>query len=506
MRRLVAELARLPLHASVSVLRLDAGQVAELAADRLGGPVHPKLVGLLTDRSAGTPLVVHAMVHDLDARGVLDDGPGGWRCTEPDPGVPAHLRELFGAGLDRLGDDARRALETVCLGGSPVPHARLRALAGDVDDVVAALHAAGLLAVERAHGRTLYEPAHPLVADAVLAGVPQAARARIHARYVAVLEDEGGVTPAVLARHYLGARDLLGPARVAEVLTEAGRISLRRGAPTSAARWLGAAVDVAGRDDAAPALVDLGMAEQQCGDTPGAVRTLMDAAERLRRADARPAAAVAAGQAARLAWLVDDPDTTRRASELSVAMSEDGGPPLRVFGALGHALTLLQLGERPASDAMLARAGRELAGVDDAAHRERLAGYAEFVRVIAGTGDAVAALRRLSAPVPDGTSTLYLDIACSNARLELAVLLGAWARVDEEVAVARRLGEAGPGAPRLWRSPIAVFHRRWATGDWDGAADALTEMATDQAATDPGRGRARAGAVRDADLGRAAPR
>ncbi len=488
-RRLTAELARLPLHDAVAVHRLGADEVAELAADHLGGPVHPELVELLAGRSAGTPLVVHAMVHDLDARGVLQDGPDGWRCTEPDPDVPAHLRELFGAGLDRLGDRTRLALETVCLGGSPVPQTRLCALTGtddvELSEAAAALRAAGLLTEERRHGRVHYEPAHPLIADAVLAGTAEATRARIHARFVEVLEGEGEIAPHVLARHYLGARDLLGSERVAAVLAEAGRVSLRRGAPTSAARWLSAAVDVADPDDAGRALVDLGMAEQQCGDTPGAVRTLMDAAERLRRAGTRSVAAVAAGQAARLARLVDDVDTTRRASAMAVEMAADGDVRLRVYSTLAHATTLLALGDTGAAADVLARADGELASVPDSGHRERLAGYAEFTRVIAGTGDAVVALRRLSVPAPADPATLYLDIACSNARVELAVLLGAWSQLDEEIAVARRLAEAGPGALRLWRSPIAGFLQRWAAGDWDGAADVLTEMATDQAATAP---------------------
>ena len=488
-RRLVAELARLPLHAAVAVHRLDAAEVSALAAAHLGGPVHPELTDLLAVRSAGTPLVVQAMVHDLVARGALTDGPAGWRCTEPDPDVPAHVRELFGAGLDRLGDPARRLLATVCLGGSPVPHPRLAALTGaddvELGEAVAALRAEGLLAERRRHGRARYEPSHPLVADAVLAATAEATGAHIHARYVEVLEAEGEIAPHVLARHYLGARDLLGAARVAPVLAEAGRVSLRRGAPTSAARWLSAAVDVAGPDDAGRALLDLGLAEQQCGDTAGSVRTLMDAAERLRRSGDRPAAAVAAGQSARLAWLVDDRDTTRRASAMSVEMAADGDPRMRIFSALAHAVTLMLLDDAAGAEAVVARVEAELGSVAGDGQRERLAGYVGYARAVVGNGDAAEALRRLSTPVPPDPATLFLDIACSNARMELAVLLGAWARVDEELTVARQLAEAGPGTPRLWRSPIAAFHRLWATGDWDGAADALTEMASDQAATAP---------------------
>lgn len=477
-RALVSALARAPRHEAVALRRLDGADVARLAADLLGGAVDPALVTLLERRSAGTPLVVQALVQDLRARDGLRVGPGGWACTEPDPDAPAHLLDLFGAGLDRLPPDRRQVLELVALGGEPVPHSRLAeltdgdALPGAVDD----LRAAGLLMEDRVHGRVRYAAAHPLVADAVLARLGEAARAALHARYVAVLEAGGGAPPDVLARHHLGARDVVGPERVRAALVGAGTAALRRAAPDTALRWLTAALDTAGDEPAVlgPLLVHVGMARQQCGDPAGAVDALREATTQLVRAGEPHAAAEASVVAARLAWLRDDLAGSRRSSALTLELAAGADPAARAATAQAHALQLVCLGDDPATAlAVLDRAGVE--AVPDAGARERLAGFDRYVRVVAGSGSAVDALAALR-PVRPRCVDQRLELVCSNARLELAVLLGRWSDLDDELAAARELGDRGAGPLRSWRSPLAEFHRHFATGDWAGADDLVTEL------------------------------
>ncbi|MFB9381807.1 AAA family ATPase [Pseudonocardia petroleophila] len=478
-RGLVSVLARSPRHEAVTLRRLDGAAVAALAADLLGGPVARPLVAMLERRSAGTPLVVQALVQDLRARGALRQRPDGWAGTEPDPDTPAHLLELFGAGLDRLPPDRRQVLELVALGGEPVPHARLAALAGDdglttrVDD----LRAAGLLVEERVHGRVRYAPAHPLVADAALARLGQAARAALHARYVAVLEAEGAAPPDVLARHHLGARDVVGTGRARAALADAGIAALRRAAPDTALRWLTAAVDMAEGDPAVlgPLLFDLGIARQQCGDAAGALAALRDAATQLNRAGDPRGAATAATVTARLSWLRDDIAGARRSSALTLELAATADPATRAATAQAHALQLVCLGDDPAV-ALAVLDGTDVAAVPDAGARARLAGFERYVRMVAGHGPADGALAALR-PVAPRCPDQRLELACSNARLELTVLLGRWTELDAELAAAQELGERGVGPLRSWRSPLAEFHRRFATGDWPGADDLLTELA-----------------------------
>ncbi|WP_170183715.1 ATP-binding protein [Pseudonocardia hydrocarbonoxydans] len=479
-RGLVSALARLPRHEAVTLRRLDATGVAALAAGVLGSPPGPALVGLLERRSAGTPLVVRALLQDLRARDALRAGPGGWTSAEPDPDTPAHLLELFGAGLDRLAEDRRRVLELVCLGGEPVPHARLVELAGDADGLPAAvddLRAAGLLVEDVEHGRVRYAPAHPLVADAALARLGEAARAALHARYVAVLESAPRVPPDVLARHHLGARDVVGPDRARPVLAAAGSAALRRAAPDTALRWLTAAADMAGDDPAVhgPLLFDIGVARQQCGDTTGAVRALREATDRLAAAGQPRAAATASVVAARLAWLRDDLTGARRSSALTLELAAGADPATRAATAQAHALQLVCLGDEPAA-ALAVLDGVDVAAVPDPGTRERLAGYGRYVRMVAGSGAAADALAALH-PATSRCADERLEQTCSNARLELAVLLGRWSDLDAELVTAQRLGEGGSGPLRSWRTPLALFHRRFATGDWAGADDVVTELA-----------------------------
>lgn len=480
--RLLAALARSPVTAAATLRRLDPAETAEVAAGLLGGPAHPQLSATLVARSAGTPLVVAALVADLRARGALVAGPGGWRSTDADPGAPAHLLDIYGAGLARLRDPDRRLMEIVCLGGEPITQVQLVALSesddATVEDATGRLRGLGLLNNDADHGQVRYAPAHPVVGEAVLAGLGHAVRAALHARYLDVLE-AAGAAPDVLARHALGARSVVGPQRARVPLAAAGRAALRRGSAETAVRWLGAAVDVgvdAAADAAEPAALrhDLGMALHFAGDNPTAMTQLGRAVEEFAAAGLPSRAAGAAADAARLAWLVDDLRTARRFSSQALEQAARAGPEAGARAAQDHARLLLSMDDLPAFGPVLDRADLLLAQVPDPSRARRLAGHAAFLRMAAGTGSATEALDRLGEPPSEAGDAL--DLVCWNSRIELLTLLGHWADLDAELDGARRLGEHGAGRLRLWRAPIARFHQRWLTGDWAGAQDLLTEL------------------------------
>ncbi len=485
--RLLATMARAPGAVTATLHRLDAAGTAAMATGLLGGPVHPRLAALLVTRSAGTPLVVAALVSDLRARDALVDGPDGWRSTDADPGAPAHLLDIYGAGLARLTEADLRLMEIVSLGGEPIRHELLLALSDlaepSLDAATERLRVPGLLVADTVHGRVHYAPAHPVVAEAVLAGLGRAARAELHARYLDVLEAAGGAAPDVLARHALGARSVVGPARARDALQAAGRAAMRRGTAVAAAHWLGAAVDVAvdvaaevtdqDPGDVAALRHDLGMALQFAGDNPAAVANLRTAVEEYAAAGLPARAAAAAADAARLSWLVDDLSTARRCSSEALELAAAAGTEAGARAALDHARLLLSMDDLVALGPALARAYRLAAEVPDAVTVKQLTGHVVFLRAVTGTGSATEALRCLEPPTRPGDP---LDLASSNARIELLALLGRWSELDAELELARRLGERGSGSLRMWRSPIARFHHRWLTGDWAGAQDLLTEV------------------------------
>jgi DNA-binding CsgD family transcriptional regulator len=181
--------------------------------------------------------------------------------------------------------------------------------------------------------------------------------------------------------------------------------------------------------------------------------------------------------AARLAWLVDDVAGARRSSTLTLELARTADPATRAAAVQAHALQLTCMGDDPAPvPALLDRADADLADVADAGTRARLAGFGTYVRMVAGDGSAAGALAALH-PAGPCSPRQRLELTCSNARLELTVLLGRWSELDAELVAAQALEERGAGPLRSWRSPLAEFHRRFATGDWPGADDLVTELA-----------------------------
>lgn len=249
---------------------LAGGELAEMAAACRGGTVDDDLLHVLRERTGGTPL----LVEELLATGV-----------DPAAAVPAGVAELVAARAAVLPAGARRCVEAAAVLGPQFDH-RLLAAVLDVgeDEVLAALRTAvdvGL--VEVADDGFRFH--HALGRDAVLAAMLPPERAEWARRGLAAVArahpELAGAWCDVAADLAVRAGDRQ---RAADVLVEAGRRNLARGALASAEAVLQRGRELGGDGPAAAAADEL-LAEvlAQAGKTAEAVAVTVRTLDRLRR-------------------------------------------------------------------------------------------------------------------------------------------------------------------------------------------------------------------------------
>ena len=180
--------------------------------------------------TAGNPFLLGALLDQLRADEVetTDDVGAGLAAFGPEQVARSVDRQL-----SRLPDGAgafARAL-AVLGRGAALRHARVLAGLGpdDATRLADLLRGAGLVDSDD-HGYTLV---HPLVAGAMLRGLPVGERADWHRRAALLLDGEGAA-PEAVALHLLHSEPAREPAAVA-VLRAAAREAGRRGAPETAA-------------------------------------------------------------------------------------------------------------------------------------------------------------------------------------------------------------------------------------------------------------------------------
>ncbi len=167
----------------------------------------------------------------------------------PGRSLPADLADLLLVRLDRLDETTRSVVRAAAVAGRRVPH---RLLAQVVEHGSADLDHAVRQAVDShvlVPGRDdTYAFRHALLAEAVYDDLLPGERVRLHAAYVAALQ-EGEVpgTAAELARHARAAHDT-GTAVRASI--EAGDEAMRVGAPQEAARHYEVALELLGAEGA----------------------------------------------------------------------------------------------------------------------------------------------------------------------------------------------------------------------------------------------------------------
>ncbi|MBC6460102.1 helix-turn-helix transcriptional regulator [Actinomadura sp. HBU206391] len=197
LRPMLAELNRVEGVVGLDLPRLGRSEVATQLSGILGRPAEPSLVEAVYGRSVGIPLFVEATA------GCADD---------PQSGVPASLRDLLLAGVQRLPEDAQELLRTASAGGVRVGHELLAAVSGlDDRELTAALRPAvdGNVLVAGADGYTFR---HALIREAIHEDLLPGERSRTHRRFAEVIETAPGIagtrdSTVALAQHWYAAHD-----------------------------------------------------------------------------------------------------------------------------------------------------------------------------------------------------------------------------------------------------------------------------------------------------------
>ena len=193
--------------ASTSVLRLEAlpmPAAQEMAEQLLGN--HPSsfaLQRLLVDKTGGVPFFIEETARALAETGVLDERQGGrpHPVSIEDIRVPANVRLVLSARIDRLPPAEKELLQVAAVIGYEVPLDILKFVAdlpqSDVQQRVLALESAGFLRTSSAG--LGFE--HMLTRDVAYDTLLRSRRKALHQRVVAALERREGAEVHLLAHH-----------------------------------------------------------------------------------------------------------------------------------------------------------------------------------------------------------------------------------------------------------------------------------------------------------------
>ncbi len=204
----------------------------------------------VAEQARGNPLFVEEIVSSLLEKGVLEGSTGACRLgrtrLDTSQPVPASIKEILAARVDRLPSDQKELLLTCAAIG---PEAR-RSLVGSVSALpdeqlrlaLDRLMAADLLRQDSREADTRILFKHAMTHEVAYAGLHSEHRQQLHRRIAEAMEDghTAGVDDAPkLAEHWTAAG---APARAIPYWQETGRAALYRSANRSAVRYFEAAL------------------------------------------------------------------------------------------------------------------------------------------------------------------------------------------------------------------------------------------------------------------------
>lgn len=205
----LAEAWRWPNVSRVDVGGLSASAVSELLELASGAEIDPRgeeLAKRISDEAGGNPFFVKELLRHLAETGVIREDGERW-ASDVDLSrvtLPTSVVDVLGRRLDRLTEQARRALTVAAVAGPDLDLALLESAVGIEADVlldgIDAAADAGLLV----EGRSGFRFAHALVRQAILAGLSTVRRQRWHRVLGEVLaaRPEGLRPVEALAHHW----------------------------------------------------------------------------------------------------------------------------------------------------------------------------------------------------------------------------------------------------------------------------------------------------------------
>ena len=265
-----------PLLATMTLAPLSDAATAQLVRAGFFPDADDDFCAAAADVSGGNPLMLRALLTELDDEGIA-----------PSPRATALIRELVPATVlrsiiarvGRLSLPAADLAVAAAILGDEAPLHRVARLArvplDSTQALLDVLAAEDILRVEKG-----VRFIHPLVREAILENVPEPRRRTLRAEAARLLADDGAPTEQVAA-HLLDAepRD---DRWVVQTLRTQAQLDLARGAPQSAVNELQRALDEPpSAEQLGEVLVELGQAQRIAGD-PQALVTLERAARVVR--------------------------------------------------------------------------------------------------------------------------------------------------------------------------------------------------------------------------------
>jgi DNA-binding CsgD family transcriptional regulator len=241
LRRQVAEWSRLRGVERVNLSPLDDDDVRSLVRQLVPGGLPESELADVVARAEGNAFFVEELVS---------------AAAEPGTFIPADLADVLLVRLDRLDDAARQVVRAASASGRRVSHDLLEATSGLSSEALdAGLRGAvemNVLVAERGS----YAFRHALLGEAVYDDLLPGERARLHAKYVAVLRDGSARgTAAELARH---ARLAMDRTTALQASVRAGNEASAVGGPDEAAYHYQQALEILSSDLARGGGGDLG--------------------------------------------------------------------------------------------------------------------------------------------------------------------------------------------------------------------------------------------------------
>ena len=267
-----------------------------LMLEALGGQPPPRaLVRAIHDQTEGNPFFVEEVVQHLKEEGRLFDEAGRWRsCPGVGPlRVPAGVRLLVGRRLERVSDDARRALTTAAVIGRNFELAVLDAAAEVKGDLLLEAledaEGAHLITVATVDREVRYTFAHELIRQTLDASLSLPRRQRLHRRVgeaIEVVHAAGGVRHvAALAHHFYEAGAGVDALKALRYLTRAGHQAVAAAAFEDALGFYARALsfDQLNDEERCSILFACGRTHRSLGRLEDAVRDLTEAFSAYRR-------------------------------------------------------------------------------------------------------------------------------------------------------------------------------------------------------------------------------
>jgi DNA-binding SARP family transcriptional activator/DNA-binding CsgD family transcriptional regulator len=284
---LLAEISSDPSTVSIRPALLSERAVNELVRARLGDDAEPEFCAACHATTGGNPLLLRQLLTALEADGVRPEAANS--AVVRDIGPRAVSRSVL-LRLARMSAEAAEVARAVAVLGESAELPAIAALAGlderQVAEATGALARGEILRPEQPLGFV-----HPLVRDAVYHELPPGERELQHARAANVLRAAGA--PAEQVASHLLVIPRRGEQWVVDVLDEASRSAIRKGATESAVAHLRRALEEPPAPERRARLLwELGVAEELVSG-PAAAEHLRQAYELLEDPRERATAAQA---------------------------------------------------------------------------------------------------------------------------------------------------------------------------------------------------------------------